>query len=102
MKKIMLSVFMLSFITFHSSVSQAQIYVNVRPTVVVNDPRPMCPSPRHIWIEPDYVWRNGKYVLVNGYWAEPRVGYRYIPGQWKYKKRRGHCWVPARWVRVSR
>ena len=95
----MLSIFILSLFTFSSYESKAQIYVKVRPTIVVNS-RTIAPSPRHIWIEPEYVWRNGNYVVINGYWAEPRIGYRYVPGYWKFKKRRGHCWAPGRWIRI--
>lgn len=100
MKKKFILIFTIFLVILTQQELQAQIFVKVKPTVVINaNTRPLVPSPRHIWIEPEYTWRNGNYVLVQGYWAEPRMGYRYAPGYWKFKKRKGHCWVPGRWVR---
>lgn len=100
MKKIFILLFTVGLITLFQQDATAQFFVKIRPTIVINaGPRPMAPSRNHIWIEPEYVWRNGNYVLVNGYWAEPRMGYRYVPGYWKFHRRRGHCWISGRWVR---
>lgn len=100
MKKVFILILTVVFATFFNQDVKAQFFVKIRPTIVINaNTRPLAPSRNHIWIEPEYAWRNGNYVLVQGYWAEPRMGYRYAPGYWKFKKRRGHCWVPGRWVR---
>lgn len=98
MKKIFVALFLMGCLICSSNETQAQFFLKIRPTIVVN-PRTVSPSNRHIWIQPEYVWRNGNYVLINGYWYEPRVGYKYIPGHWMQKRRRGHYWVPGRWVR---
>lgn len=99
MKKKLLALCFVAFLSLTFNEVQAQFFVKIRPTIVVGA-RPLAPSRTHIWVEPEYVWRNGNYVMVNGYWAEPRNGYRYVPGHWKFKKRKGHSWMPGVWIRI--
>jgi hypothetical protein len=84
------SIFTSSLLVFSCGNAQL-IHVNVRPitSVVV---RPVAPRPTAIWIEPEWVWRGSRYEYINGYWANPRVGYRYSPGYW-LKIKRGDLWV---------
>lgn len=98
-KKILIAAF-IAALSIVSTNIDAQVFVKVRPTVVVKA-RPVAPSRTHIWIEPEYVWRNGNYVVVDGYWAPARQGFGYTPGHWR-RVRGGYAWVPGHWRRLVR
>jgi WXXGXW repeat (2 copies) len=81
---------------------QAQFVVKVRPVApVVVRTRPPAPGPRHIWVDGEWVWRNNQYVYTEGRWMRPVYpGARWIPGHWKFHRRRGGWfWVPGHWSR---
>ena len=96
-KKILVAAF-IAALSIASSNINAQVFVKVRPTVVVKA-RPVAPSRTHIWVEPEYVWRNGNYVQVDGYWAPARPNFAYVPGHWR-RARGGYAWVPGHWRRI--
>ena len=97
MKKKIILLSIIAFLSFSNNTTFAQFVIKVRPAFSMR-PRPMQPARNHIWITPEYVWRNGNYVMADGYWCAPRKGYRYVPGNWR-RKHRGFIWVPGRWKR---
>jgi hypothetical protein len=82
--------------------SEAQFVVKVRPAApVVVRTRPPAPNSGYLWVDGEWVWRNNQYVYNEGRWARPvQPGARWIPGHWKFHRRRGGWfWVPGHWNR---
>jgi hypothetical protein len=102
-KKIIVKTFLVFIVAVFTQVSsQAQFIVKIRPSApVVVRSRPPAPSPRHVWVDGEWVWRGNQYVYTEGRWTEPRyAGARWVPGHWKYHRRRGGWfWVPGHWNR---
>ena len=80
----------------------AQFFVRIRPIAPVIIAPPI-PSPRHIWIPGEWRWnkRRGEYVWREGHWLVPKPGREWIPGFWE-DGRDGSRWIPGHWRRARR
>ncbi len=60
--------------------------------------RPVRPGNTHVWVDGYWVWnrQSNVYTHRNGYWAIPRHGRTYNPGQWR-RSRRGMYWSNGYW-----
>lgn len=58
------------------TISEAQVFVKIRPIVPVMAVRPVCPSPAHVWVDGEWRWskRRHEYVWADGFWIERREG----------------------------
>jgi hypothetical protein len=99
MKKRFIKAIFVCSIIFSASLSvTAQVYVKMRPAVVVVPARPVQPGPTYIWVGEDWLLDGNGYKYSGGYWEKPRAGYYRKTGYWKHDNR-GHRWVPAGWVK---
>ncbi len=100
MKKLILTLIMLSFVYLTVADSApAVIYVGKKPPKVkIEKPVGPKPSARSVWIAGHWVWKPApkKYVWVKGHWATPPNGKNWVKGHW-VKKPRGWIYIKGHW-----
>ncbi|MBY0574270.1 MAG: YXWGXW repeat-containing protein [Undibacterium sp.] len=63
---------------------QNTVVANVAPPMPPDEVIGVAPVAGYVWLGGAWFWEGGRHVWHHGYWAEPRVGFLWVPHRWEH------------------